>query len=77
MKRILLAAILVLALGCSGTPMNVIMTNPETGKSVYISHYSWGYGFGAIGPAIVAEQQQRKAIEAARMMGYTKMREVK
>jgi hypothetical protein len=57
--------------------MNVVMTNPGTGKSIYIAHYSYGVGFGAIGPAIVAEQQQKKAIEAAKMMGFTEMQVVK
>ena len=66
-----------LLIGCASTPMNVIMTNPETGKSVYVSHSSWGWGMAGIAAAINAEQQQKKAIEAAKMMGYIEMKEVK
>jgi hypothetical protein len=63
--------------GCATTPMNVIMTNPTTKKSVYISHSSWGWGFAGIAAAIDAEQQQKKAIAAAKMMGFTEMQVVK
>ncbi len=76
MKRLLIILIACGLLGCAHTPMNVIMTNPATGQSVYISHYAYGFGFGLMAAAITAEQQQKLAIEAARMMGYTEMRVV-
>jgi hypothetical protein len=76
MKTLTIIAILF-CFGCSTTPMNVIMTNPESGKCVYVSHSSWGWGMAGVAAAINAEQQQKKAIEAAKMMGYTDMKEVK
>lgn len=76
MKTLTIIAILF-CLGCATTPMNVVMTNPETGKCVYVSHSSWGWGMAGVMAAVNAEQQQKKAIEAAKMMGYTDMKEVK
>ena len=73
-----LLLLLIFLAGCAArTPMNVIMTNPKTGKSVYVSHSSWGWGMAGVAAAVNAEHQQQKAIEAARMMGYTDMQEVK
>jgi hypothetical protein len=77
MKLIIVIVSVALCIGCASTPMNVIMTNPDTGKSVYVSHSSWGWGMAGVAAALNAEQQQKKAIEAAKMMGYTKMKEVK
>jgi len=77
MKKLWIMVLLCLALGCAPVPMNVIMTNPDTGRSVYVSHSSWGFGMAGIMADINARQQQQKAIQAARMMGYTEMREVK
>jgi len=79
MKKLFAIAVIVcgLSLGCATTPMNVIMTNPETNKSVYVSHSSWGWGMAGMMAAMNAQQQQQKAIEAAKMMGYTEMKEVK
>ena len=78
MKKVVAVAVLALVLsGCGlNVPMNVVMTNPETGRCVYVSHSSWGFGMAGIAAAINAAQQQKKAIEAAKMMGYTDMKEV-
>lgn len=77
MKKLLIIAVLFILAGCAATPMNVVMTNPSSGKCIYVSHNSWGWGMAGIAAAIAAEQAQKKAIEAAKMMGYTEMKEVK
>ena len=77
MKTVLLLVLLVVLVGCASVPMSVVMTNPTTGESRYVSHYSYGYGVKGIAAALVMQEQQRKAIEAARMMGFTQMKEVK
>lgn len=77
MKIITIIVAMLFCFGCASTPMNVVMTNPTTGQCVYVSHSSWGFGMAGIAAAINAEQQQKKAIEAAKMMGYTDMKEVK
>ena len=78
MKKLVIVGALVCALsGCATTPMNVIMTNPTTGQSRYIAHSSWGWGMAGIAAAVNAEQQQKKAIQAAQMIGFTDMKEVK
>jgi hypothetical protein len=77
MKRVLIATLLVFTLGCAKVPMHVIMVNPETKKSIYVTHSSWGWGMAGLAAAINAEQQQKKAIEAAKQMGYTEMQIVK
>jgi len=76
MKMYLILAIILMMCACARTPMNVIMSNPMTGQSVYVNHYSYGWGMAGIAAALAAEQQQRKAIEAAKLMGYTQMTEV-
>jgi hypothetical protein len=76
MLKFILIALLLLSLGCA-TPMNVVMTNPETGKKVYISHHSYGLGLAGVSAAIAARQAQEKAIQAAKQMGYTQMELVK
>jgi len=75
--RWLAIILFVVAIGCgTSIPMAVVMVNPETGKSVYITHYSYGYGAGGLSAAVAAKQQQYRAIQAARMMGYTQMKVV-
>lgn len=76
MKKLVIMAALLFSLGCA-TPMNVIMTNPETGKKIYIAHHSWGFGVAGLSAAITAQQAQAKAIKAAQQMGYTQMELVK
>ena len=78
MKTWLVAIILFLVMGCeTGIPLNVFMTNPETGKTVHIHHV--GTGFWAIGTIanLEAEKKQAEAIEEAKAKGYTVMRVVK
>jgi len=77
-KQIVLVLLMAgLLAGCGErTPMNVIMTNPTTGKSVYVTHSSWGWAMKGVAAALNAERQQKMAIEAAKMMGYTDMQEV-
>lgn len=77
MRKFIIGLSLLAVIGCGSTPMNVIMRNPETGKSVYVSHYSYGFGLKGIMGAIAAQQQQDKAVEAAKLMGYTEMEIVK
>jgi len=76
---IVMGALVVLFLfsGCAGTPMNVVMTNPETGRSVYIAHHSYGFGMRGITAALEADRAQRLAIEGAKAMGYTEMKEIR
>jgi hypothetical protein len=77
MKIFLLLVFLATFIGCGlNGPMNVVMTNPNTGKCVYVSHSSWGFGMAGVAAAINAAQQQKMAIEAAKMMGYTEMQDV-
>ena len=76
-KRLLVTGALLLCLGCSNNiPMSVIMRNPDTGQCIYISHYSVGYGTAGLASALVAVKQQRNAVQAARTMGYTEMRNI-
>lgn len=79
MKTLVVSLMLLLSVGCStmSTPMNVVMTNPDNGQSVYISHWGGGIGAGLAVSSIQAAVQQKKAIEAARSMGYTEMKVVK
>jgi hypothetical protein len=78
MKTLIILILMITLVGCgTPTPMNVVMTNPQTGKKVYISHNSWGFGMAGLTAAIAAHESQRKAIEAAKMIGYTEMEEVR
>ena len=78
MKKLLLVISIVFVIGCGErVPMNVVMTNPETGKKMYVSHSSWGWGMAGIAAAVNAEQRQKNAIKAAKMMGFSEMEEVK
>jgi hypothetical protein len=78
MKTVTIIAILV-CFGCATpVPMNVIMTNPETGKSIYVSNSgSSDMSMAGLGSRNDAREQQDKAIKAAKMMGYTEMKVVK
>lgn len=78
MKKWIVIAGILTCLGCGPhAPPSVIMTNPQTGESKYISHTSWGFGMAGIAAAIAATDAQDKAVKAAEMMGFTSMREVK
>ncbi|MCG2771840.1 MAG: hypothetical protein L6277_07120 [Desulfobacterales bacterium] len=71
MKTITIIAVLF-CLGCATTLMNVItMTNPKTGKSVYVSHGSWGWDMASLSAA--QQERQKRAIEAVGELGFTEM----
>lgn len=82
MKKFIFIMAILFCLGCMGynPPMNVIMTNPETGKSVYVAHQQIDGGIFGGQAAMVQDyenrKQQDKAIKAYRMMGYTEMKVV-
>lgn len=81
MKTVTIIAILC-CFGCGvNPPMSVIMTNPETGKSVHLSQPQLNMGILGGARALAADnaacEQQDQAIKAHRMMGYTEMKVVK
>ena len=80
--KIIVIIMAFLLIGCMGynPPMNIVMTNPETGKSIYVAHQQIDGGIFGGQAAMIQDyenrKQQDKAIKAYKMMGYTQIQEV-
>lgn len=67
---------LIFLVGCASVPASQVMVNPETGKSVMVSHHSWGWGMAGVAAAVGAQQAQKSDIEAMKKMGFVEAEKV-
>jgi hypothetical protein len=60
--------------GMGGVPMHVLLKNPATGQTVYVSNSVYSTNFGV---HLNAVMEQARTIRAYQMMGFTEMQEVR
>jgi uncharacterized lipoprotein YajG len=71
MRKIIVMAMLLLLAGCQVSHKPVVMTNPQTGQQVVVSHHGTT---GKLGSAIAARMAHEDEVEALKKAGYVEVK---
>jgi hypothetical protein len=71
MKKIIVIAVMVLMVGCQVSHKPIVMTNPQTGQQVVVSHHGTT---GKLGSAMAARMAHEDEVEALKKAGYIEVK---